>query len=187
MKSLIKKLLREGLVNEIRISLNDMDRYVLVYLRENDIFLIIDKETKEPMGYISFSLTDGDVYGIYGAYAKSGFGPLLYELAMTMVYPKGITMSDDSSTSYDALNVWIKFDKRGDVIKKPINRTEPTDKEEILAADNFENYDEILRLHNTQFIYDLGKDKLNKLIEIGDKFVEDNEDLDLESMVYSLE
>jgi hypothetical protein len=187
MKLLIKKLLRECLVNEVRISLNDMNNYVLVYLREESIFLIINKETKKPMGYISFALTDGDVYGIYGAYAKSGFGPLLYELVMTMVYPKGITMSDDSSTSYDALNVWYKFDKRGDIIKKPIHRINQTDKEEILAADNFEDYDEILRLHKTQFIYNLGKDKLEKLIEIGDKFVEDNEDLDLVSMVYSLE
>ena len=192
MKSLIAKLLRESLLGEARITLNDMDRFVLIYLSEDNIFLIIDKENKEPMGYISFGLTDGNVYGIYGAYAKRGFGPLLYEIVMTYVFPNGITMSDDSTTSGDALNVWNKFYERGDVDKEPIIRKNKTEKEKLLDIDGQDNYspeelNNLLKLHHTQFIFSFGKSKLNKLINLGHKFRTDNPGLDYMSMVYSLE
>jgi len=192
MKTLITKLLRESLLGEGRITLNDMNRFMLIFLSEDNIFLIIDKETKEPMGYISFGLTDGNVYGIYGAYAKRGFGPLLYEIVMTYVFPNGITMSDDSTTSGDALNVWNKFYERGDVDKEPIIRKNKTEKEKLLDIDGEGNYSpeelkNLLKLHHTQFIFSFGKSKLNKLINLGHKFRTDNPDLDYMSMVYSLE
>jgi hypothetical protein len=132
------------------------------------------------------------VYGIYGAYAKRGFGPLLYEIVMTYVFPNGITMSDDSTTSGDALNVWNKFYERGDVDKEPIIRKNKTEKEKLLDIDGEGNYspeelNNLLKLYHTQFIFSFGKSKLNKLINLGHKFRTDNPDLDYMSMVYSLE
>lgn len=191
MKNIIKERLRQ--LSEARVSLSDMGNFVLLFLREDNIFLIIDPKSKTPMGYISFGLTDGDVYGIYGAYAKKGFGPILYELAMTYVYPKGITMSDDSTTSDDALGVWEKFYARTDVEKKPIIRKNKTEKEELLqmhAKDGIytpEQLKHILKLHNTQFIYNVGKSNLDKLIKIGDSFMEQYPDINYMRMVYSLE
>ncbi len=181
---------------EARVTINDTANLAVIFIKEDNIFLLIDITTGKPKGYISFGLTQGDVYGIYGAYADKGYGPLLYELAMTYVYPKGITMSDDSSTSEDAMNVWEKFTERNDVVKKPIVRTQRTDKEEWFddMSNDYEDTPETRKwiergreLHNTQFIYTLGMDKLNTLIAKGDEYLKQNPNLDVWNMVYSLE
>jgi len=181
---------------EARVTINDTANLAVIFIKDDNIFLLIDTTTGEPKGSISFGLTQGDVYGIYGAYsAERGYGPLLYELAMTYVYPKGITMSDDSSTSQDAMNVWEKFASRSDVEKKPIVRTQKTDKEEWFDDmsqdfDDEKNKKWIARgreLHNTQFIYTLGMDKLNTLIAKGDEYLKQNPKTDVWNMVYSLE
>jgi len=180
---------------EARVTINDTANLAVIFIKDDNIFLLIDTTTGQPKGYISFSLTQGDVYGIYGAYSDRGYGALLYELAMTYVYPKGITMSDDSSTSQDAMNVWEKFTTRDDVEKKPIVRTQRTDKEEWFDDmsqdfDDEENKKWIARgreLHNTQFIYTLGMNKLNTLIAKGDEYLKQNPKIDVMGMVYSLE
>ena len=192
MKSLIQKLLRENLIDE-RVTINDTEKLGIIHLKEDNIFLLLDLKTGKPLGYISVAPTHGDVFVIYGAYSERGYGPLLYELAMTYVYPKGITMSDDSSTSEDAMNVWEKFMGRADVKKMPIKRTKKTDKEEWFDDMSRENpdmknwIDRGRELHRTQFIYNLGKDKLDKLITKGNKFLQQHPDLDIMNMVYSLE
>lgn len=178
---------------EARVTINDTKKLAIIFIREDNIFLLIDTTTGQPKGYIGFGPTHGDVYGIYGAFADKGYGPLLYELVMTYVYPKGITMSDDSSTSPDAMNVWEKFASRNDVEKKPIERTKPTDKEEWFDSMYGEDpeqdkwIDRGRELHKTQFIYNLGKDKLDTLIAKGDEYLKQNPDTDVWKMVYSLE
>ena len=180
---------------EARVTINDTANLAVIFIKDDNIFLLIDTTTSQPKGYISFGLTQGDVYGIYGAYSDRGYGALLYELAMTYVYPKGITMSDDSSTSQDAMNVWEKFTTRDDVQKKPIVRKQRTDKEEWFDDmsqdfDDEENKKWIARgreLHNTQFIYTLGMDNLNKLIAKGDEYLKQNPKTNVMDMVYSLE
>lgn len=178
---------------EARVTINDTKNLAVIFIREDNIFLIINTATGKPMGYIGFGLTQGDVYGIYGAYAEKGYGPLLYELVMTYVYPKGITMSDDSSTSQDAMNVWEKFASRNDVEMKPIIRTKKTNKEmwfDNMSRDYEDTPDWIERareLHKIQFIYNLGKSELDTLIAKGDKYLKQNPDTDVWEMVYSLE
>jgi hypothetical protein len=181
---------------EVRVTIDDTNNLAIIFIKEEGIFLLINTTTNKPIGYISFSLTDGDVYGIYGAYSERGYGPLLYELAMTYVYPKGITMSDDSSTSQDAMNVWEKFMTRNDVIKKPIVRTQRTDKEDWFddMVNDYEDTPETRKwvdrgreLHNTQFIYSLGVDKLNLLITKGNEYLNQNPNIDIWDMIYSLE
>ncbi len=179
---------------EARVTINDTSDLAVIFVREDNIFLLIDTKTGKPKGYISFGLTQGDVYGIYGAYSSErGYGPLLYELVMTYVYPKGITMSDDSSTSQDAMNVWEKFAERNDVEKKPIVRTQRTDKEEwfddMYGEDpNQDKWIERGReLHKTQFIYTFGIGKLNELIAKGDEYIKQNPKINVMNMVYSLE
>lgn len=181
---------------EARVTINDANNLGIIFIKSENIFLLIDVTNGNPIGYISFSLTQGDVYGIYGAYSEKGYGPLLYELVMTHVYPKGITMSDDSSTSQEAMNVWVKFMSRDDVEKKPIVRTQRTDKEDWFddmskdyedAPEGKKWIDSGRELHNTQFIYTLGLGNLNKLITKGDEYLKQNPDTDVWDMVYSLE
>ena len=171
MRNLIKKLLRENLLE--RVMINDTEDLAIVKVADDEILVLMNTTTHEGLGYISYGKTDGDVFGIYGAYAKHGYGPLLYEIVMTLVYPSGITMSDDSGTSDDAINVWRKFKNRSDVIKKPINRTRKTEKEELLDATYDKDdlyYHEILDLHHTQFIYSLDKTLVNNLTEKGEEY-----------------
>lgn len=175
--------------------LNERIKYTdyFILIKQKNLFLLYDDKNEKPLGYISYGLTDGDVYSIYGAYAIHGYGPLMYEIVMTYVYPKGITLSDDAGTSGDALSVWEKFFKRDDVKKELIKRTKKSDKEIDLinGSDGRVEYEkwikEILFLHNHKYIYTFGIDKLNKLIDKGDKYLQEHPDLDIQSMIYDLE
>jgi hypothetical protein len=158
-------------------------------------FLLFNIETKTPIGYISFGyypLIESDV--VYGIYSKRGYGVFLYESAMTHVYPNGLGMSRDGSTSPDALDVWTKFDRRMDVRKKRFQSDEITHKMEDLPDggtydDNPKYLEYIFQLENTRFFYDYGKDKLNKLLNIGIKYkIKYNiSDDDIEHMSWDLE
>ncbi len=79
---------------------------------------LFDIQIKKPVGYIFIYYDkEPDVYSVSGAYSQRGLGPFLYETAMTLVYPKGLTASRESATSDDAMNVWGKFIDRNDVKK----------------------------------------------------------------------
>jgi hypothetical protein len=193
MKSTIKKLLRESLLGEARATINDLNNLILIH-QKGDYLLLYDPINKIPIGYIAFVLNSNDnVYPIYGIYSKNGYGPILYELAMTYVYPNGITLDDGSPTSREAINVWDKFYSRSDIKKEPINRNKKTYKEQDLIAgcngDNecLKEVNHILFLHNLKFSYNLGKPMLDKLISNGNEFLKQNTNLDLQSMIYDLE
>lgn len=68
--------------------------------------------------------------------ADSGWGPLLYEVAMEHVYPAGL-MADRTVVSRAALKVWHKFEQRGDVERVPISGSEWEDPEEDCKPETF--------------------------------------------------
>lgn len=171
-----------------RINIDDND---FILIKKDNFFLLLDNK-ENPLGYISFSLTIDNVYSIFGAYSKKGYGPLLYELVMTYVYPNGITPSYDS-TSGDALSVWEKFYNRKDVLKEPIKRNKKTDQEIDLIKgcngdlDCLEWVDSIFYLLNNKYIYTLDINKLNILINNGDIFLKQNPDFKFDEIIYYLE
>lgn len=162
---------------------------------EGGHFLLFDIKNKKPIGYIDFSYYDLiKSYVVNGAFSEHGYGPFLYESAMTMVYPNGLGMSRDSSTSPDALEVWEKFDKRKDVKKERFESGEITHKKKDLPSGGFYNdrpeyLEYIFQLEDTKFFYDYGKNKLNKLLEIGIKYKNEHNitDDDIEEMSWDLE
>jgi hypothetical protein len=193
MKLTIKKLLRENLLDE-RITINKSKNLGVIYIEDENIFLVLDVFSGIALGYISFAYySDLDVFSVGGVYSKNGYGPLLYEIAMTYIYPKGLTLSQDGGTSGDAQNVWEKFVLRNDVKKEKIIRNQPSEKEEDLIGgcdgdeDCLEWVKRIIELHNIKFIYNLGKDKLSKLITKGNQYLIQHPDLDIMDMVYGLE
>lgn len=168
----------------------------LVLLRKEDTefhFLLYNTNTKKPIGYIGTYLhVSVDTYPIAGAYASNGYGPFLYECIMTQVFPKGVSLSRDSSTSDDALEVWEKFDKRTDVTKERMYSDELTHKrEELSNCDVYdpEKLERIFELEDTRFIYSFGRAKLDQILEIGDRYKMDNNitDEDIEHMSWDLE
>lgn len=61
----------------------------------------------------------GDAMSVHTAQAESGYGPAIYDAAMEMVYPKGLTAAM-GSTSAQAIKVWDYYLKsRGDVTSEP--------------------------------------------------------------------
>jgi len=73
-------------------------------------------------GYIDIKPHHGDAWDageVKFAAAEKGYGPLMYELAMSD-FPGGL-MPDRLSTSAAARNVWKKYEQRPDVVKKPFD------------------------------------------------------------------
>lgn len=70
-------------------------------------------------GVMYLSANDDDkTFSVANSAAISGFGPLLYELAMSEISPKHLT--SDTSVSPAAMAVWTKFYERQDVNKVPV-------------------------------------------------------------------
>jgi len=132
-------------------------------------------KNNEPIGFITYYYDESaDVYCVSGVYVDrkyrgQGYGTFLYETVMTMVNPKGVTMTRDSMTSPDATDVWEKFDNRKDVKKERINFEGMTHKREDLPngfmGDETEYVEKMLRLEDTRFFYSYGKDKLDSYLE----------------------
>lgn len=177
-----------------------------ISVKEDDyhLFLVYNILNKEPVGYISFfKYPIDDLYTVGGAYTNPkythmGIGPFLYESAMTMVYPNALSLSRDSNTSDDALEVWEKFTKRSDVKTKRMYSDEITHKNEILAKSNYYDDDDdrserhhkrILELEDTKFYYSYGKDKLKNILKIGKDYQKKIKlsDLDIEYMSWDIE
>lgn len=195
----IRKIVREVLL-EVKQTLGSVSNLILLtkttLSSDGGTFLLYNPETKSPIGYIGFGYeTNSDVFAVGGAYSEHGYGPLLYEMAMTYVYPNGLSASQDSSTSDDAQIVWEKFIKRGDVKKEKITRDKPSEREEDLidGCDGDPDYLEFAQreidLKNIKFIYSFGKDKLMKMIDIGREYAIKNNisDEKIEYMLYDLE
>lgn len=196
MKQFIKTTLQEFL-NE-RYEINNLPKNIVLLSMNLDSdggkFLLYNRNTKTPIGYISFGLYPTiNSYTVGGAYSERGYGAFLYESAMTYVYPNGLSMSRDGSTSFDALEVWEKFDERSDVKKERMNSDEITHKKEDLVDggmfdDEPETLNRIFELEDTRFFYTYGKDKLDKLIQIGKQYMIDNiSEQDVEYMSWDLE
>lgn len=196
----INKIKNFGQFLSERVNINSIKNNIIVLTNNLDKYggtiLLFNTETKLPVGYIGFGYVEnGDVFSIGGIYSENGYGALLYEMAMTWVYPNGIAPSQDGGTSDSARIVWEKFEIRDDVKKSKINRIKLSDKEEDLingCDGNRECLDIVKKqidLHNVKFSYSFGIDKLNKLIKIGDEYKVKYKitNTDIEYMTYDLE
>ena len=197
LRKFIKTTIREYLNERYEISNIPSNIVLLSILNNNNNtkFMLFDTLTKKPIGYISFNFYPKiNSFTVGGAYSERGYGAFLYECAMTFVYPNALSMSRDSTTSDDALNVWRKFETRNDVKKERMYSDEITHKKEDwlesdFLGDNPEYRQKIFDLEDTRFYYNFGKEKLNKLIEVGRKYMNDNgiSDKDVEYMSWDLE
>ena len=113
---------------------------------------------------------------------------------MTSIYPSGLSMSRDGNTSFDGIDVWSKFNDRSDVEKERMYSDEITHKKEDLPSggtfnDNPEELQRIFDLEDTRFFFTYSKEKLNRLLNIGKKYMKDNNisEQDIEYMSWDLE
>jgi hypothetical protein len=84
-----------------------------------DMTLYDPKENKV-YGHIGIHKLSSGNWAVGGVAAERGYGPLLYELAMTYVYPAGLMPTRDGDVRGVAQNVWDRFLGRDDVAKEDI-------------------------------------------------------------------
>jgi len=176
------------------------ENIILLSNRINNTFLLYNKKTKKQVGYIGFNYCDSvDTYTVGGIfldipYMNNGLGTFLYESAMTHVYPKGLSMSRDGSTSPAAISIWNRFNDRKDVKKERMYSDEITHKKKDLPAggmydDNLDELEHIFILEDTKFYYTYGKKILNNYIKEGNIYKKEHNitDNDIEIMTWDLE
>lgn len=107
-----------------RIVLLDQDK-LISYLTdlENNKEINLEKLTETPVvGTLVFQRTNQkDLWRTISIASEEGYGPLLYELAMSMIYPSWYSPDDPSRVNELSKRVWIKFFERDDVDKKRKN------------------------------------------------------------------
>lgn len=118
MKELIRKKLIESLnnLNEIATTINDLAPTVALFIPKKDYLILYDYKADQVYGMISFDKESDMKYYYVGAVAaEKGFGPLMYELAMTYIYPNGLTADRYHSTSDAAIKIHNFMYNRNDV------------------------------------------------------------------------
>lgn len=95
---------KNGMINEVKITPELLGDSVVAVLSPGPIINLFDVVNNEPLGYIN--VYNNEVTGVA---AKKGYGPLLYELAMAIVYPNALQSDRRGNTSEEAKSVWDKF------------------------------------------------------------------------------
>jgi hypothetical protein len=147
----------------------------------DDMAIILDKGPT----LILYNIKDDKILGTINVYnnevtgvaAEKGFGPIMYELGMAMVYPKPLQSDRRGNTEDTAANIWNKFiDGINPKIK--VAKVKPSDKDYMSIwpetgeaidpyyLDGFINYK----------FYNPDKSVLDKLIKKGDIISKDKQE-----------
>lgn len=147
--SLLKELISltvEKLVKEMKKNINDFGNNIKIYLiergpykrivlldqnklisylsdLENNKEIELEKLSDTPVvGTLVFQRTNQkDLWSTMSIASEEGYGALLYELAMSMIYPSWYSPDDPSRVNELSKRVWVKFFNREDVDKKKKN------------------------------------------------------------------
>jgi hypothetical protein len=168
-------------LNESAKTLNDLSVTTGLF-DTGDYLVLYDYENNTLYGMIAI-YPDSDFYYIGAVAAQKGFGPLMYEMGMTKIFPKGLSADRDSSTTTAALNVFKGMENRG--INK---RIIPSDSDEFIQYNDKSPEDNIIL--NTIYFYE-DKSTYSRLIQIANNYLNKIEDKqrfldDLSEKAYSL-
>jgi hypothetical protein len=136
---LISKLIENAMEKELEETAITSDEAIeknLALLTFNtgigpEIILYTLEGNIEIFGYMSISKLENtnDSYVVDLSAAEKGFGPLLYEIAMSKF---GLIVPDRFSVSQKAKNLWFKFYNRNDIIKEHLPKTVRMHNEDFL-------------------------------------------------------
>ena len=146
----------------------------------DDMVIVLDKgptlilyNNKEDRVLGSINVYNNEVTGVA---AEKGFGPIMYELGMAMVYPKPLQSDRRGNTEEAAANVWNKFiDGINPKIK--VVKVKPNDEDYMsvwpITGEAIDPYN-LDGFINYKF-YNPDKSILNKLIKKGDIISKDKQ------------
>lgn len=154
MKTLIKKLLNESLLGEAAVSINQLPKDVALFVQViNDGYdlVLYSKMNDRIYGTISSNSMGKGIQDIGGVAADKGYGPLMYELLMSVIYPRVLMPSRDGDIRGEAFHVWeVFYTKRNDVVKNTLPIDNRYYNFSILTGEN----DKFNSLDEKQALYD---------------------------------
>lgn len=114
-------------LDEVAKTVSDLPADTGLYHQTNinigDQFVLYSASEDKVYGGINIYNTDEDpnVYMVSRVSANESFGPLLYDMMLSYVYPKPL-IPDRNTISKDAIKVWTYyFNNRNDIKKEPID------------------------------------------------------------------
>ena len=144
-KNYIKKRLIESMIGEAAKGLGDLPEDAALFvidLNNNEWdYVLYSKSEDKIYGVLSIIQINNDVYQVGRVGADRGYGPFMYEMAMSYITPKYLMPSRNGDVKSRALDVWDKFHQRGDVQKKVLKFDDELFNFAIITGDEDEEYD----------------------------------------------
>ena len=143
MKQLIKKLLREGLLDEAAFTTLDLPKGTGLFIKPNNSGVTLtlynpkNKEVYATITFISNKLSAPYHY-VSGVAAIKGYGPLIYELAFMYVdsINSRLMPSRDGDIRGEAFNVWEKMYDRIDIDKTEVDIKDDNFRFDIITGED---------------------------------------------------
>jgi hypothetical protein len=136
LRKLIREILEEAAAGFMSVGANT--GLVITKKTNKLIFNLFDFSKKECVGSITMTKVSDRAYFVETVAAESGFGPLMYEIAMMAVYPAGICVG--GPTNDKAFSVFNKFATSRNEIKKIILRPGDSEYSEIYQNNETKHY-----------------------------------------------
>lgn len=153
-------------IDEAKIAHGEVGDDLALFIKGNGNvrdMTLYDPKDNLVYGHIGIHKLSSGNWAVGGVAAEYGYGPLLYELAMTYVYPHGLMPTRDGDVRGATQNVWERFLKRDDVAKEDIEEGDsdfPMDYYEDIGG---EEDDPELSFMYRRYYYDGAGDLLKKL------------------------
>jgi hypothetical protein len=137
-------------------------------------FTLYDPTQNKIYGHMGIHKLSSGNWAVGGIGTEYGYGPLMYEMAMSYVYPNALMPTRDGDVRGGAIDVWRKFLKRKDV-----NKVRLTKKDRDFSFDTYEDMGNgpDVRFIQTKYYYDGAKGILNDLKKKGIEYLKQGSDL----------
>ena len=142
MKGFIKRLLREGLLDEEAMRYDKLSEGTGLFIKTNNSgaeLVLFNPSINKVYGTITFisNVNNGPYHYVSGVAAEKGFGPFIYELAMMWCNQNGSMLmpSRDGTIEKEAWVVWTRFYDRTDIIKDTLDLYDSAFKFDMIYPD----------------------------------------------------
>lgn len=179
MKNVIKVLLRESLLREVRMGMDNLPPSTVLIVDYHSLTLYntkmlhSDSPEKGVIGYISL-MYENDFGEVSRVAALKGFGPFMYLLGAQYSHPTGIQSSRDGFTVDEALRLWDYFNSHSEELGIKIEHLKPGDLGYMDSNErgNIEDNPELFKIFN-MVMYCQDTEDFVLLESYGDEFLEE--------------
>ena len=171
MKNLIRKILNEVRLDPTKLN-SEMGLFINPY---GNSFTLYNPIEDKVYAYISINEIESGNYSVGGVAAEYGYGPLIYELVMSYIYPHALLPSRDGDIRGGAINIWERFLKNPYIKKERLTKKDPD-----LSWEVYEDMgnDSDVKFIQTRYYYNGLNNLLNQLLIKGKNYINDGINLD---------